>query len=121
MEDRRILPGAVFKLQRPQPEGFAADYQRYAVDEDAPDFYQWLFQCGADTPVERLPERAQYSNSSVPSRKSLHPTCRQVQNPRSEKLLPEQSGIRRFAADYQRYAVDEDAPDFYQWKSPGML
>lgn len=54
-----LLAPALEKLL-PEQSGirrFAADYQRYAVDEDAPDFYQWLFQCGADTPVERLPER----------------------------------------------------------------
>lgn len=35
--------------------------------------------------------------------------------PALAELLPEESGIRRFAGDYRVYHVEEDAPDFYQW------
>lgn len=35
--------------------------------------------------------------------------------PALAELLPETSGIRRFAGDYRLYHVEEDAPDFYQW------
>lgn len=35
--------------------------------------------------------------------------------PALTELLPETSGIRRFAGDYRLYHVEEDAPDFYQW------
>ncbi len=44
------------------PEGsgircFAGDYRLYAVEEDAPDFYRWLFGSEEPLPVEALPER----------------------------------------------------------------
>jgi len=29
--------------------------------------------------------------------------------------LPEDSGIRRFAGDYDRFQVREDSTDFYRW------
>ena len=35
--------------------------------------------------------------------------------PALAELLPEESGIRRFAGDYRIYHVDEDAPDHYRW------
>lgn len=35
--------------------------------------------------------------------------------PALEKLLPEESGIRRFAGDYTRCAVKEDDREFYRW------
>ena len=35
--------------------------------------------------------------------------------PALEKLLPEKSGIRRFAGDYARRAVEEDDREFYRW------
>lgn len=35
--------------------------------------------------------------------------------PALEELLPEGSGIRRFAGDYERYAVREDDQEFYRW------
>lgn len=35
--------------------------------------------------------------------------------PALAELLPEESGIRRFAGDYRLYRVVEDAPDFYRW------
>lgn len=35
--------------------------------------------------------------------------------PALAELLPEASGIRRFAGDYRLYHVEEDATDFYQW------
>ena len=35
--------------------------------------------------------------------------------PALEKLLPEGSGIRRFAGDYVRCAVEEDDREFYRW------
>lgn len=35
--------------------------------------------------------------------------------PALEKLLPEESGIRRFAGDYSRCAVEEDDREFYRW------
>ena len=44
------------------PEGsgircFAGDYRLYAVEEDAPDFYRWLFGSEEPLPVKALPER----------------------------------------------------------------
>lgn len=35
--------------------------------------------------------------------------------PALEKLLPEDSGIRRFAGDYRLYDVDEEDQEFYEW------
>lgn len=35
--------------------------------------------------------------------------------PALDKLLPEGSGIRRFAGDYRRTAVDEESTEFYRW------
>ncbi len=35
--------------------------------------------------------------------------------PALEEMLPERSGIRRFAGDYVRYAVREDDREFYRW------
>ena len=35
--------------------------------------------------------------------------------PALRELLPEESGIRRFAGDYRLCYVEEDAPDFFQW------
>ncbi|MBD5150940.1 MAG: DUF5596 domain-containing protein [Oscillibacter sp.] len=35
--------------------------------------------------------------------------------PALEEMLPEHSGIRGFAGDYVRYAVEEDDRDFYRW------
>ena len=35
--------------------------------------------------------------------------------PALEELLPEESGIRRFAGDYVRRAVEEDDREFYRW------
>lgn len=35
--------------------------------------------------------------------------------PALEELLPENSGIRRFAGDYRRFAVREDNQEFYRW------
>lgn len=36
-------------------------------------------------------------------------------SPALEELLPEGSGIRRFAGDFQRFRVLEDDPSFYRW------
>lgn len=35
--------------------------------------------------------------------------------PALEELLPEDSGIRRFAGDFRRFRVLEDDPSFYRW------
>ena len=41
--------------------------------------------------------------------------------PALEELLPESSGIRRFAGDYERFQVREEDQSFYRWlfKKPG--
>jgi len=41
--------------------------------------------------------------------------------PALDELLPEGSGIRRFAGDYNRFLVREDSTDFYRWlfRRPG--
>lgn len=36
-------------------------------------------------------------------------------SPALEKLLPENSSIRRFAVDYSRYMAEEDNTEFYRW------
>ena len=36
-------------------------------------------------------------------------------SPRLRELLPEDSGIRRFAADYELFTADPASEDFYQW------
>lgn len=36
-------------------------------------------------------------------------------SPALEELLPEDSGIRRFAGDYERFSVQEDDQEFYRW------
>lgn len=36
-------------------------------------------------------------------------------SPALERLLPEESGIRRFAGDYERFFTDEDDESFYRW------
>lgn len=35
--------------------------------------------------------------------------------PALDVLLPENSGIRRFAGDYRVYDVDEEDQEFYEW------
>lgn len=35
--------------------------------------------------------------------------------PALDRLLPEDSGIRRFSGDYRRGAIDEDSTEFYRW------
>lgn len=36
-------------------------------------------------------------------------------SPALDELLPENSGIRRFAGDYQRFRVQKDTTEFYRW------
>lgn len=43
--------------------------------------------------------------------------------PALDELLPEESGIRRFAGDYRRFLVREDNTEFYRWlfRKPGPV
>jgi hypothetical protein len=43
--------------------------------------------------------------------------------PALDELLPEESGIRRFARDYRRFLVREDNTEFYRWlfRKPGPV